>query len=496
MAIQLLLALPLILSCPSLSSASDSLTKDSSLLVENKNDLLISPSGTFIAGFFPVGDNAYCFATCFDESFCNNNCTIVWMAYRDQPVNGKRSALSLLKSGNLILTDAGLVTVWAMDTVSESSVHLHLQDSGNLVLNNSEGDVLWQSFDFPTNALLLLQPLRKDKLLVSSRSQTNYSSGFHKLCSTMIMFFIFFLLVQISQAFTGQILNSCRLCSQLERRLTIDSDGNLRLYSREDKRDVWTVSWLAISQPCSIHGIGGPNSICNYVPSFGRNCSCLQGFKMKNVTDWSLGCEPEIKLCSTNEINFLRLTHVQFYGFSKHGNPNSTPYCFVKFRLLNGHRSPSFEGDFYLKVPKTSPLYSAVCTGGRIKVTLRGEITKLDRVYIKIPENGTLKFLLWFASIIEAIEFTDVAKGLSDLHEERLEWVLHCDIKPQNILLDLGYQPKVSDFGLSHPLKTDSHGISRLSRIRGTRGYIAPQWVLNLPITSKVMAMEWSCWRW
>ena len=28
------------------------------------------------------------------------------------------------------------------------------------------------------------------------------------------------------------------------------------------------------------------------------------------------------------------------------------------------------------------------------------------------------------------------AKGLAYLHEECLEWILHCDIKPQNIVLD------------------------------------------------------------
>ncbi|GAB4852257.1 hypothetical protein Ancab_016449 [Ancistrocladus abbreviatus] len=37
--------------------------------------------------------------------------------------------------------------------------------------------------------------------------------------------------------------------------------------------------------------------------------------------------------------------------------------------------------------------------------------------------------------------------GLAYLHKECLEWVLHCDVKPQNILLDSGYQAKVVDFG-------------------------------------------------
>ncbi|KAF5764830.1 putative protein kinase RLK-Pelle-SD-2b family [Helianthus annuus] len=79
-----------------------------------------------------------------------------------------------------------------------------------------------------------------------------------------------------------------------------------------------------------------------------------------------------------------------------------------------------------------------------------------------------------------------VAKGLAYLHEECLEWVLHCDVKPQNILLDASYNPKVADFGLSKLFQQGVKENSLFSRIRGTRGYMAPEWVFNLPITSKV----------
>ncbi|TKY68987.1 putative receptor protein kinase ZmPK1 [Spatholobus suberectus] len=78
------------------------------------------------------------------------------------------------------------------------------------------------------------------------------------------------------------------------------------------------------------------------------------------------------------------------------------------------------------------------------------------------------------------------ARGLAYLHEECLQWILHCDIKPQNILLDSDYQLKVADFGLSKLLNRSNLDNSSFSRIRGTRGYMAPEWVFNLPITSKV----------
>jgi len=77
-----------------------------------------------------------------------------------------------------------------------------------------------------------------------------------------------------------------------------------------------------------------------------------------------------------------------------------------------------------------------------------------------------------------------VAKGLSYLHHECLEWIVHCDIKPENILLDEDFEPKIADFGLAKLLSREG-GAQILSRVHGTRGYIAPEWALNLPITGK-----------
>uniref|UniRef100_A0A0D9XWL1 non-specific serine/threonine protein kinase n=1 Tax=Leersia perrieri TaxID=77586 RepID=A0A0D9XWL1_9ORYZ len=78
-----------------------------------------------------------------------------------------------------------------------------------------------------------------------------------------------------------------------------------------------------------------------------------------------------------------------------------------------------------------------------------------------------------------------VAKGLAYLHSECSEWIVHCDMKPENILLDKDLEPKITDFGLSKLLNRDGSD-AILTRIRGTRGYMAPEWVSNLPVTEKV----------
>ncbi|XVE82182.1 hypothetical protein DITRI_Ditri15bG0126700 [Diplodiscus trichospermus] len=42
-----------------------------------------------------------------------------------------------------------------------------------------------------------------------------------------------------------------------------------------------------------------------------------------------------------------------------------------------------------------------------------------------------------------------IARGLFYLHDECSPQIIHCDIKPQNILLDDYYEARISDFGLS-----------------------------------------------
>lgn len=167
------LSLVLLLLFAQLSLATVStLHQGSSLSVDNPTDVLVSPNKEFSAGFFHVGDNAFAFAIWHSLPACSGDCSPVWMANREIPVNGKRSQLSLQHNGDLILKDAGASIVWSSNTAPQSSpVKLRLSDTGNLFLSNDSDRVVWQSFDWPTDTLLPQQILTRSTSLVSSRSR-------------------------------------------------------------------------------------------------------------------------------------------------------------------------------------------------------------------------------------------------------------------------------------------------------------------------------------
>ncbi|CAL4948009.1 unnamed protein product [Urochloa decumbens] len=67
-----------------------------------------------------------------------------------------------------------------------------------------------------------------------------------------------------------------------------------------------------------------------------------------------------------------------------------------------------------------------------------------------------------------------IARGLEYLHTRCNTRIVHFDIKPQNILLDQDFCPKISDFGLAKLCRQKESKISNVGA-RGTIGYIAPE---------------------
>ena len=102
--------------------------------------------------------------------------------------------------------------------------------------------------------------------------------------------------------------------------------------------------------------------------------------------------------------------------------------------------------------------------------------------------NGSLADLLFGVTLrphwTERLRIAlDVARGILYLHEECEAPIIHCDIKPKNILMDDCWNAKISDFGLAKFLMPDQ--TRTFTGARGTRGYVAPEWHKNIPISVK-----------
>ncbi|XP_034932524.1 G-type lectin S-receptor-like serine/threonine-protein kinase LECRK3 [Populus alba] len=102
--------------------------------------------------------------------------------------------------------------------------------------------------------------------------------------------------------------------------------------------------------------------------------------------------------------------------------------------------------------------------------------------------NGTLADLLfqserrpiWKERVRIAL---DIARGILYLHEECQACIIHCNITPQNILMDDSWMVKISDFGLSKLLYPDE--IRSSMALSQSRGHMAPEWQNNALMSVK-----------
>ncbi|KAL2509620.1 putative receptor protein kinase ZmPK1 [Forsythia ovata] len=156
------------------------LKRGASISVEG-NNFITSPDDSFTCGFYAMpGSKAYWFAIWFTNS---KDKTVVWTANRDRPVNSQGSRISIQGAdGTMVLTDVDGSIVWQTNTRESDVSAAELLNTGNLVLKNPRGDILWQSFDVPTDTLLPSQILTKDKRLTSSSRKGSFEPGYFNLC--------------------------------------------------------------------------------------------------------------------------------------------------------------------------------------------------------------------------------------------------------------------------------------------------------------------------
>ncbi|KAF5948763.1 hypothetical protein HYC85_014720 [Camellia sinensis] len=92
--------------------------------------------------------------------------------------------------------------------------------------------------------------------------------------------------------------------------------------------------------------------------------------------------------------------------------------------------------------------------------------------------NENYEPLSWGLRVQIALE---VVRGLEYLHDGAVPPVIHRDIKSSNILLDQSMRARVADFGLSREEMVNKHA----SNIRGTFGYLDPEYISTRAFTKK-----------
>lgn len=105
---------------------------------------------------------------------------VVWSANRNSPV-GYNGTLSL-SGGNLVLRDNDTRQVCSTNLPpGESITSIEMRLDGNLVLRNAVGQILWESFNSPTDTLVRGQEFGYKMAFVAGSSPSNDSEGGYKM---------------------------------------------------------------------------------------------------------------------------------------------------------------------------------------------------------------------------------------------------------------------------------------------------------------------------
>ncbi|PRQ28612.1 putative protein kinase RLK-Pelle-DLSV family [Rosa chinensis] len=263
-------------------------------------DVLVSTGKIFALGFFSPGKSHSRYVGVWYYQVPNQ--TIVWVANRDNPVNGSSGLLAIHGDGGLVIYGKDQkIPIWSSNVTlsSPNNSMAKLLETGNLVLleNEVSQNVLWEGFDHPSNTMLPFMKLgvnrqsRIDWFLTSWKSQDDPGTG---NCSYRIDSSGFPQLILYKDGapwwragtWTGLrlsgvpvsspnfIFNSCFVNNQDEisvmyvvnnassifTRTVLDETGTVARSTWNGEAHEWNVFWSAPVERCDYYGRCGPNN--------------------------------------------------------------------------------------------------------------------------------------------------------------------------------------------------------------------------------------------
>ncbi|KAH7862244.1 hypothetical protein Vadar_001988 [Vaccinium darrowii] len=527
--------------------AASNVTLGSSLSTTDDNPSWVSPSGDFAFGFRQLNNtNTFLLAIWYAQI---PDQTIVWHANTTSPVqtgsnikltaNGltltDRNGLTIwtaqpnttinfgamLDTGNSVLSGNSTgVYVWQSfdyptDTILPTQIlplggmlysklsktnytkgrfELHLMNNGSLQLN----PVAW-----PTEYLY-------NFYYSSGTANSNSSlSGFQLVFSQSADIYIL-----LRNGLTVQLWPDIFPNSNNYYRATLEFDGVFREYAcatNSSGNQSWSVVGYIPENICldlfnAFVGSGacGYNSYCT-ANGAATSCQCPPGFSLIDPNNEYGGCGPDfppdcgVDNGTSNAEDLYDMTQVPNVNFPSGDYDILGPYnesqCGQACLQDCNCAVATFNGTFCWK--KRLPMSNGRVDTALLLRALQHSVARRDfsEVFLEASEkikkyhtqHNLANFLFgiprpdWYQRVQVAL---GIARGLVYLHEECSTPIIHCDIKPQNILIDELFIPRISDFGLAKSLafnQTRTH-----TGIRGTRGYVAPEWFRNVPVTVKV----------
>jgi tRNA A-37 threonylcarbamoyl transferase component Bud32 len=288
-------------------------------LTPTTNSTWLSRSGLYAFGFYKQG-NGYAvgiFMAGIPEK------TVVWTANRDDPPVSSNATLLFASDGRLVL-QMGQEQV-AVVAESSGSASASMLNSGNFVIYNSDREIIWESFDYPTDTLLPGQRLLAGQELISSMSDTHHSSGIFRLKmqhdGNLVQYpvntpdtapYSFYTSwtdgsgdnVTLNLDADGHLylLNTTSFniknisvggypTEDTIYLMRLDADGIFRIYSHHLKqKGNWSIVWSSSNDVCNSRGLCGLNGFC-VTNNQKAQCVCLPGFEKVQQGNRTAGCE-------------------------------------------------------------------------------------------------------------------------------------------------------------------------------------------------------------
>ena len=324
-------------------------------------DLLVSNGETFALGFFTPGESTNRYVGIWFYEAPEK--PVAWVANRDNPITDTAGVLSIDLHGNLVLYgEDRKKSIWSTNIVTNSNDNIilaQLTDSGNLVLFlNETSEVLWQSFDYPTDTFLQGMKLGLDRttglnrILTSWKSKddpgmgnfsfilnTNSSSpelflykgnilwwrsghwngigwsGIPTLSSNdSVMYFNLF-----NNHYETSTIWSLRYPGvSLFSRLVVNGSGSIQRSVSAISDQEWDILGTVPLDRCDNYGKCGAFGKCQIQNGTEFECTCLPGFEPRSPSEWSArnatsGCVKKhggASVCKS-DVEFVKVENVK-----------------------------------------------------------------------------------------------------------------------------------------------------------------------------------------